>query len=222
MIRGALARLYNLGQGRMLPGRERLRHVLKLAGNPHLAVPSVLVGGTNGKGRVVAGLSAALSANYRTGAFIKPHLKSIRERWRIGDRDVETEPLARAINEACDLIEQSGEQISFFEANVLIGALMFREAGCEIAVWEVGLGGKEDACNLVDPRLSILTNVGYDHMQILGDTLAEIATDKAHIARPGHTLLLGPPRPGWEQALAEYHPAVEGSLRAHPSDTYAG
>lgn len=193
----------------MLPGRERLRRVLAMAGDPHLAVPSVLVGGTNGKGRAVAGLSAALSTNHRTGAFIKPHLASIRERWRINDRDVEEDMLEGAVEKALGLIEESGEEISFFEANVLIGALLFRDAGCELAVWEVGLGGKEDACNLVDPMLSILTSVGYDHMHILGDTLAEIATDKAHIAREGRTLLLGPPRPGWEKAYAEYAPVVQ-------------
>jgi dihydrofolate synthase/folylpolyglutamate synthase len=210
--RAALARLYALGQGRMLPGRDRLRAVLARAGDPHRAAPGILVGGTNGKGRCVATLSAVLSASMRTGAFLKPHLVSVRERWRVDDRTVDVPAFTAAAAEALDLIDthraQTGEEISFFEANVLLGALLFRGSGCAAAVWEVGLGGREDACNLVDPLVSILCNVGYDHQAILGDTLAEIATDKAYIARAGRTLLLSGPRPGWEGAYAEYAPAV--------------
>jgi len=209
-LRRALQRLYALGPGRMLTGRDRLRRLLQHAGNPHLAVPSVLVGGTNGKGSVVAALSRALSSRYVTGAFLKPHLKSILERWRINDSDVDTDSFARCAHRACDLIDNHGEPISFFEANVLVGALLFEEARCDIAIWEVGLGGREDACNLVDPLLSILVNVGYDHQAILGDTLTEIARDKAYICRPDRPLILGPPRPGWETPYAEIQPAVAG------------
>jgi dihydrofolate synthase/folylpolyglutamate synthase len=196
----------------MLPGRDRLRRVLARAGDPHLAVPSMLVGGTNGKGSCVAALSAALASSCKVGAFLKPHLVSVRERWRIGDETVGVEGFTAAATDALDLIDAhhaaTGEEISFFEANVLIGALLFRRAGCDWAVWEVGLGGREDACNLVDPALSILCNVGLDHQHILGDTLAAIARDKAYIARPGRKLLLGGPRPGWEDAYAEYAPVV--------------
>ncbi len=204
----ALARLYRLDPGRMLPGRERLARLLELAGHPELGAPSVLVGGTNGKGRYVAALSAILSRRYRTGAFIKPHLVSIRERWRIDDTPLGESQFTAAAQQACDLIERHGEAISFFEANVLLGALAFREAGCQIAVWEVGLGGRHDACNLVDPCLSVLTGVGYDHQAVLGHSLAEIARDKAHIARAGRPLLLAPPRPGWSSAYEEYAPVV--------------
>ena len=208
-MRDALKRLYALGPGRMELGRDRLRRLLGKAGDPHLAVPSVLVGGTNGKGRVVAALSAVLSTKHRTGAFLKPHLKTIRERWRINDEAVDTEMFAHAAHRTCDLIDAHDEPITFFEANVLLGSLLFRDSGCDVAVWEVGLGGKEDACNLTDPLVSILTNVGYDHQAILGDTLPQIAADKALICREGRPLILGPPRPGWEQAYAEYLPVVE-------------
>lgn len=206
--RAALDRLYALGPGRMQPGRERLRRLLSRAGDPHLKVPSILVGGTNGKGRVVAALSAVLSARYRVGAFIKPHLKTIRERWRLADQPVSEEAFGGAAERCLELIEQHAEPISFFEANVLLGALLFSEADCDIAIWEIGLGGQEDACNLVEPLVSVLTNVGYDHQQILGEALGEIARDKAQICRPGRPLLLGPPRPGGEQAYREYAPVV--------------
>jgi folylpolyglutamate synthase/dihydrofolate synthase len=206
--RQALARLFKLGQGRMLPGRERLRHLLAKAGSPHLRVPSILVGGTNGKGRLVSTLSSVLSQRYRTGAFLKPHLKSIRERWRLYDLDMSPAQFVRFANLSCDLIEsherESGEAISFFEANVLLGALYWAAEGAEVVVWEVGLGGKEDACNLCEPLLSVITNVQYDHTQILGNTLEEIAWDKAHIARAGKPLVLGPARPGWEADYAAY------------------
>ncbi|MDQ3024660.1 MAG: hypothetical protein M3R04_09825 [bacterium] len=205
--RAALGRLYALGQGRMLPGRERLRSLLQAAGNPHLKVPSILIGGTNGKGRLTATLSAVLSQRFITGAFIKPHLKSIRERWRISDRDITPAQFVQYVNRACNLIDSHAEPISFFEANVLLGSMLFADH-CEIALWEVGLGGHHDACNLVDPILSVLTNVQYDHQHILGDTLEEIAADKAHIGRPGRPLVLGPPRAGWESDYAKYAPIV--------------
>lgn len=210
--RAALARLTALGQGRMLPGRDRLRSVLRRAGDPHLRVPSILVGGTNGKGRLVTTLSSVLSQRYRCGAFVKPHLKSIRERWRLQDADISPELFIRYANETCDLIEahrsETGEEISFFEANVLLGALLWAGERTDIVVWEVGLGGKEDACNLCQPLLSIITNVQYDHQHILGNTLEEIAFDKAHIARPGRPLLLGPPRVGWEADYKRYSPVI--------------
>lgn len=137
----ALQRLYALGPGRILTGRDRLRRLLQHAGNPHLAVPSVLVGGTNGKGSVVAALSHELSKSYITGAFLKPHLKSICERWRINDIDVDADLFREYAHRTCDLIDNHGEPISFFEANVLLGALLFEEARCDIAIWEIGLGG---------------------------------------------------------------------------------
>jgi dihydrofolate synthase/folylpolyglutamate synthase len=204
--------LFALGQGRSLPGRGRLRAALRLAGDPHLAVPAVLIAGTNGKGRISAALSAVLSQRYRAGAFIKPHLKSVRERWRINDQDLREVEFTAACTEALEVIEaytaQSGEGISFFEANVLLGALAFRRAGCEIAVWEVGLGGLHDACNLCEPFLSLLTNVQLDHVAILGGTLEAIARDKAHIARPGRPFLLGPAREGWEADYLRYSAVV--------------
>jgi len=207
-VKAALKRLYALGSGRTHYSREPLKRLLARINDPHRRIPAVLVGGTNGKGRVVAALSAALSRDYRAGAFIKPHLKSIRERWRIDDKPISTDMFIRAANETCELIDATNEPISFFEANVILGALVFCEAGCEIVVWEVGLGGKEDACNLTDPILSVLTNVGLDHQAILGDTHEAIASDKAHICRPQRPLLLGPPRPGWEKAFTRYQPVV--------------
>jgi dihydrofolate synthase / folylpolyglutamate synthase len=212
--RAALERLFALGQGRMLPGRDRLSSLLARAGDPHLAVPAVLVGGTNGKGKLTAALSAVLSQRFVTGAFLKPHLKSIRERWRIGDRVISPTQFVAAAQAACDLIDAHSEPISFFEANVLLGSLLFRDASCELAVWEVGLGGRHDACNLVEPLVSVITNVQYDHQAILGNTLTEIAMDKAGIARPGRPLLLGPARSGWEADFAEYAPVIEREARA--------
>jgi dihydrofolate synthase/folylpolyglutamate synthase len=191
----------------MLPGRERLRELLARAGDPHLKVPSVLIGGTNGKGRLTATLSAVLSQRFATGAFVKPHLKSVRERWRVNDKDVPPEQFVHYANQACDLIDAHGQPISFFEANVLLGSLLFADT-CELVLWEVGLGGKHDACNLVEPLVSVITNVQYDHQQILGNTLTEIATDKAYIARPERPLLLGPPREGWEAGYLEYAPVI--------------
>jgi dihydrofolate synthase/folylpolyglutamate synthase len=206
----ALRRLYALGQGRMLPGRERLRAVLGIAATDGLLAdaPVVLVGGTNGKGSLVAALSAVLSTGLSCGAFLKPHLKSVRERWRIADQPLSEEQFAHAAHAACDLIEVSGVELSFFEANVLLGRIAFSRARVAVEVWEVGLGGTHDACNVLDPCISVITNVQYDHQAILGDTLEQIAADKAGIARSGRALLLGPPRPGWEVSYAQYAPVI--------------
>ncbi|MEZ5336765.1 MAG: hypothetical protein R3F46_00740 [bacterium] len=216
MFEQALRRLYALGPGRMVFGRDRLERVLALAGNPERSCPVVLVGGTNGKGSLVCALSRALATRWRTAAFVKPHLVSIRERWRIDDGDISEEQFSWAANRACDLIEQSGEVISFFEANVLLGALLFEREHCEIAIWEVGLGGTHDACNLLDPQISVLTHVGLDHQQILGDTVELIAADKAGIAREGRPLILGPCLAGNEEAYARYEPVVR--MHAHAEE----
>ncbi|MCB1220747.1 MAG: hypothetical protein H7A35_04900 [Planctomycetales bacterium] len=213
MYEQALRRLYELGPGRMVFGRDRLERVLALAGNPERSCPVVLVGGTNGKGSLVCALSRALSTRWRTAAFVKPHLVSIRERWRIDDTDISEEQFSWAANAACDLIEQSGEEISFFEANVLLGALLFEREGCEIAIWEVGLGGTHDACNLLDPQVSVLTHVGLDHQAILGDTVELIAADKVGIARARRPFILGPCLAGNETAYSRYEPVAR--MHAH-------
>jgi dihydrofolate synthase/folylpolyglutamate synthase len=198
----------------MVFGRDRLERVLALAGNPERSCPVVLIGGTNGKGSLVSALSCALSTRWQCGSFIKPHLVSIRERWRINDNDISEEQFSWAANMACDLIEQSGEEISFFEANVLMGALLFEEANCEIAIWEVGLGGTHDACNLLDPAISILTHVGLDHQAILGNTVEEIALDKAGIARKSKPFILGPCLTDNDAAYLRYEPVVRQAVQA--------
>ncbi len=197
----------------MVFGRDRLERVLELAGHPERSCPVILVGGTNGKGSLVCALSRALSSRWKTAAFVKPHLVSIRERWRINDNDISEEQFSWAANRACDLIEQRGLEISFFEANVLLGALLFEREDCEIAIWEVGLGGTHDACNLLDPAISVLTHVGLDHQAILGDTVEEIAADKAGIARSGRPCILGPCLSGNEQAWLRYEPVVRERTR---------
>ena len=214
MYEQVLRRLYALGPGRMVFGRDRLERVLALAGNPERSCLVVLVGGTNGKGSLVSALSLALSRRWKTGAFVKPHLVSIRERWRIDDSDISEEQFSWAANAARDLIAESGEEISFFEANVLLGVLLFEREGCEIAIWEVGLGGAHDACNLLDPQISVLTHVGLDHQAILGNTVEEIAADKAGIAREGRPFILGPCLSGSEEAYGRYEPVVRQAVNA--------
>lgn len=214
MYEQALRRLYALGPGRMVFGRDRLERVLALAGNPQRSCPVVLVGGTNGKGGLVAALSCALSTRWQCGAFVKPHLVSVRERWRINDSDISEEQFSWAANQACDLIEQSSLEISFFEANVLMAALLFERENCEIAIYEVGLGGTHDACNLLDPQISVLTHVGLDHQAILGNTVEEIALDKAGIARRERPFILGPCLAGNEQAYLRYEPVVRQAAGA--------
>lgn len=166
------------------PGLARVRALLSRLGNPQDSFRTVLVGGTNGKGSTAATLAAMLEASgERTGLFTSPHLTHFSERFVVGgqewphDRVLET---LRRVRPHAEAVEAS-----FFEIVTALGALLFSQAGVRTAVMEVGLGGRLDATNALDPVLSVVTNVGLDHTEILGGTREAVATEKAGILRPG-------------------------------------
>lgn len=199
-------------------GRTRL--LLDLAGAPDRRMVCVLVAGTKGKGSTAAMLEAVLrSAGYRTGLYTQPHLHTFRERIAIDGYPVSRDHFATAATRMRGLVDEAqhshpeaGEPTTF-EVTTAMALDLFAQHGVEVAVLEVGLGGRLDATNAVDPVLSVVTSISYDHTEVLGNTLRAIAIEKAGIARPGRVLLSSPQRPAARRALAQSAATVGARLR---------
>jgi len=183
-----LTRLEGLG---IKLGLERARDLLVRMGEPQRRFPSVLVAGTNGKGSTSSFLAAmAGAAGLRTGLYTSPHLESVEERLRIDGRAIDSGRLGAILEDLVGLAErETGSPPTYFEAVTLAAFRWFAEEQVDLAVLEVGLGGRLDATNLADPILSLITPIGFDHREFLGDTLAAIAREKAGILRSGRPAL---------------------------------
>jgi dihydrofolate synthase/folylpolyglutamate synthase len=172
---------------------ERMAALLRNLGDPHLAYPTIHVGGTSGKGSTCTMIAAALTAAGRvTGLHTKPHLSSMTERARVDGRAVAEEDFARLLDEMMPALQTTAREFgrpSYYETLLALAFAYFREAAVEVAVIEVGVGGMLDGTNLVHPETSIITNVGLDHTEILGETVELIARDKAGIAKAGVPLI---------------------------------
>jgi dihydrofolate synthase/folylpolyglutamate synthase len=169
--------------------------MLRSLGDPHLAAEYVHVGGTNGKGSTAALIESVLLRSGRpTGLYTSPHLSDFAERIRIDGEpagDQLLEDCARAV-----LVVAEREDASFFESATVLAFEAFRRSECETVVLEVGLGGRLDATNVVDPRVTVISSIDRDHSDYLGDTLEEIAAEKAVILKPGAPAVVGPLAPG--------------------------
>jgi dihydrofolate synthase / folylpolyglutamate synthase len=170
-------------------GLEPMRAACARAGHPEAAFPSVHVAGTNGKGSVCAMVEAIARANgQKTGLYTSPHLCRFAERIRIDGQPVSDEVMASLLERAL----AAGTDLSFFETATLAAFFAFRDAAVDVAVLEVGLGGRLDATNVIPvPRAAAITRIALDHTDRLGTTLVAIAREKAGIAKPGLDLVLG-------------------------------
>ena len=171
-------------------GLERLGAVLDRLKWQQPTVPVITVAGTNGKGSVSAFCAATLrAAGFKVGTFTSPHLRDYRERIRVHDRLAHSQELVAAFEE----IEaaRGPTPLTFFEFNALAALMIFEKAGLDAWVLEVGMGGRLDAVNVVDPAVAVVTSIGLDHQEYLGDTLEAIAREKAGIFRPGKTAVIG-------------------------------
>ena len=175
-------------------GLENMRELLKRLGNPQDALRFIHIAGTNGKGSVLAYLSTILSgAGYRTGQYSSPTLFAYRERIQVDGVYIEKEALARLVTRIAAAVEQMHAEgagtPTEFEIETALAFLYFREKRCDIVVLETGLGGAQDATNIIrTPVLEVITSISMDHMAQLGDTLEQIARQKAGIIKP-HTLV---------------------------------
>ncbi|HEX5632383.1 MAG TPA: folylpolyglutamate synthase/dihydrofolate synthase family protein [Gemmatimonadales bacterium] len=181
-------------------GLDTTRALLAAVGDPHTLVPAVHVGGTNGKGSVATLVASALrEAGWRVGLYTSPHLVSFRERIRVDGTPISEEAVAMWTERLRPLVEELGG--TFFEATTAIAFADFAARGAEIAVVEVGLGGRLDSTNVVRPLVSAVTKIELDHMKYLGDTLESIAGEKAGIAKPGVPFVIGESRPAIVEVL---------------------
>lgn len=218
----AVSRLLQLGHE--LASRQKfdlahMRTLVEALGNPQRRLRSVLIAGTNGKGSTAATLASIVqAAGYRTGLYTSPHLIQINERIQINREpvsDAEFALIYERVDAVAEKLVARGElpwHPSFFEMLTAIMFEYFASAGVELAILEVGMGGRLDATNVADPCLSVITDVDFDHQRFLGNTLPEIAREKAGIMRTGGTVVLLPQHPQVNETLG--HEITERGARA--------
>ena len=189
--------------------------LLNLLDNPHNNFRSVHVAGTNGKGSVSHMLASVFQeAGYKTGLYTSPHLRDFRERIRINGDMIPEENVVQFIDAYKEKFEAM--ELSFFEMTVGMAFDYFSKEKIDIAIVEVGMGGRLDSTNLITPELSIITNIDFDHMKFLGDTRAKIAYEKAGIIKPGIPVVIGETHPETEQVFIDK--AKEGNSPIYFAD----
>jgi dihydrofolate synthase/folylpolyglutamate synthase len=198
------------GQPRRKFSLDEIRILLDALGNPHRRFPSVLIAGTNGKGSTAATLASILTVSgVRTGLYTSPHLARANERIRLDRVEIADDTFAELYFRVHDTAQQLvldrrlPQMPSYFEILTAQALLHFADARVQLAVLEVGMGGRLDATNIVDPLLSIVTDISIDHTEWLGSTIAAIAREKAGILRPRGTLITLPQHPEANQVLGE-------------------
>ncbi len=184
--------LYSLESRGEIYKLERMDAALALIGNPHRRIRAVHIAGTKGKGSVAAMLDSCLrAAGYRSGLYTKPHLVNLAERTRINGAEIPAEQMLDYIERLRAIFDSAGLAPTFFEFTVAMMFAYFADAGVDIAIIETGLGGRLDSTNVVTPILSVITPIGFDHMEYLGYTIAAIAGEKGGIIKNEVPVVIG-------------------------------
>jgi len=202
---GALPMYQRIGAAAYKKDLDNIRALCAGLGEPQLAFPSIHVAGTNGKGSTSHMLAAIFqAAGWKTGLYTSPHYVDFRERVRVNGQMIPKEDVVRFVAGHKD--SWAAIAPSFFEMSVALAFDHFRNEKVDIAIIETGLGGRLDSTNIITPRLSVITNIGFDHMQMLGDTLPLIAGEKAGIIKPGIPVVIGE----WHAETAPVFKTVAG------------
>lgn len=198
----ARAWLEGLGEFHMEFGLDRVRAVLATLGNPERFAPSIHVAGTNGKGMTCAFAASMLRHHgVKVGLYTSPHLSRPNERIAISGKPIDDAGFADALTSVRAAIDASATKLTYFEAITCAAFVAFREEAVGAAVIEVGLGGRLDATNVVDPFVSVITHVSLDHTAILGTTIEQIAAEKAGIVKPGRPVVVHSDEPHVHHAV---------------------
>ncbi len=185
-------------------GLDNIRALLDRADNPQTKYPTIHVAGTNGKGSVIAFLDAILRASgYRTGRFTSPHLIDVTERFLVDGQPISNNQLDKQIERFRDIAESNNIPVTYFEMVTAIAFNHFKEADIDIALIEVGMGGRFDATNVLSPIATAITPIDLDHTQYLGDTLEAIAGEKAGILKSGIPAVIGETRSPAKEVLLQ-------------------
>lgn len=180
---------------------SRIERLLDALGNPHRRFQSVHIAGTKGKGSTAAMVESCLrAAGYRTGLYTSPHLHTFRERIRVAGDEIERDEVVALVEELRPLVDRRPD-LTTFEVITAMGFLYFARSDVELAVVEVGLGGRLDATNVLRPEVAVITSISLDHTYLLGDTLGEIAREKGGIIKPGIPTVSAPQRAEAIQAI---------------------
>ena len=183
------------------PGLSRTKRLLKLIDNPEKGYPTLLIGGTNGKGSTLAMLLAVLrESGLKVGSYTSPHIERFNERIKVDGSEITGREITRIAGRLKGIVERElkgplKDGVSFFEFTTVLALEYFRERGVDIALLEVGMGGRFDSTNVVLPEVSIITTIGLDHKEFLGTTLAQVAVEKAGIIKPKGVVVVGGLRP---------------------------
>ncbi|MGE5480358.1 MAG: bifunctional folylpolyglutamate synthase/dihydrofolate synthase [Chloroflexota bacterium] len=198
-----LARLYALHRFGIKPGLERINALLEKVGSPHRSLECVHVAGTNGKGSVSSLIAAATAAaGIKTGLYTSPHIQRFNERIKVNGKEIADEDMLRLISSLLDA--SKGTETTFFEITTALALLYFVEQGVELAVIESGMGGINDATNVITPTVAVITNVELEHTDYLGSTVEEIALDKAGIIKPGIKAIIGEKKRAASEVIRKY------------------
>lgn len=209
---GMLPMYQRIGQAAFKKDLSNTLRLCEALGNPHKNFRSVHIAGTNGKGSSSHAIAAVLqAAGYRTGLYTSPHLKSFTERIRINGTEIPESTIVSWVATNKQLIEEV--KPSFFELTVALAFDYFATESVDIAVVEVGMGGRLDSTNVIMPELSLITNIGMDHTAFLGNTLAEIAGEKAGIIKPGIPVVIS-------EKQVETRPVFEQKATNHQSPLF--
>jgi dihydrofolate synthase / folylpolyglutamate synthase len=194
MYNALLRKLYSINIANPVKmGLDNSKRAYELLGKPLDSIPVIHVAGTNGKGSVTLKTAECLRhGGLKTGLFVSPHISSFRERIQVNGESMTEDDVLQLLPEVISMCETHSIPATFFELTCALGFAVFKKAKCDAVVLEVGLGGRLDATNVVTPTLSIITSIQLDHTKILGDTIEQIAMEKAGIMKPGVDVLVGP------------------------------
>jgi dihydrofolate synthase/folylpolyglutamate synthase len=212
-----LAHLDALQMHKIKLGLEAMRSFLDEVDRPESRLKFVHVAGTNGKGSVCAAVSEVLDrAGYRVGVYTSPHLSSVRERFRIGSDYISEDAFAKLGTRICEVLGE--EQITYFEFTTALGLMWFAESNVDLVLLETGLGGRLDATNVVTPLVSVITSISMDHEAYLGNSLTEIAGEKAGIIKPGVPVVSGALHPEVAPVIEEIGKANNAEVLSFRQD----